>query len=362
MFCRLCGTEISEDAAYCGQCGTKVIKPNADNIVGAQITHDNCTRESQSDTSNDIPKTPTWQKWLIGIIVVIILGFGAWLSFLFIRWLFSSFIIAVIVIAVGYVIYHKALAPCLTGQSYVKESKELQLPEGMSASTLLEALSGKFNYPYFKGIHYGTDGKCVIEGKYSMYPVTFYADNITEISYIPGKDDKKTRTILLEAMAIRDYVNKFFNPDLPVDVVKDMKKLKLAEGQRKAVAIVCTAATVLVAAALIWDYVSPGSLQSMAVPGYGVRTAYLSEYSNRITIEEAFDNYFGNGKWSQYDSEGYSYVIFTGTCIYLGKQADIRIAFKITGEHFIVDSLDINGRAQSDLILYGLLSDVYETY
>ena len=28
---------------------------------------------------------------------------------------------------------------------------------------LLEALSGKCNYPYFKGVYYGTMGECVIE-------------------------------------------------------------------------------------------------------------------------------------------------------------------------------------------------------
>ena len=28
---------------------------------------------------------------------------------------------------------------------------------------LLEALSGKCNYPYFKGVYYGTMAKCVIE-------------------------------------------------------------------------------------------------------------------------------------------------------------------------------------------------------
>jgi hypothetical protein len=39
----------------------------------------------------------------------------------------------------------------------------LQLPEGMSAAMLLEALGGKFHYPYFKGVHYGTMGECVIE-------------------------------------------------------------------------------------------------------------------------------------------------------------------------------------------------------
>lgn len=232
----------------------------------------------------------------------------------------------------------------------------------MNASSLLEALSGKFNYPYFKGVHYGTDGECVIEGKYAMYPVCFGKNNNAEISYIAKEDDKKKRTVLLEAMAIQDYINKFFNPNLPIDVIKDMKKLKLAEGQRKAVAVVCTIASVLIVAALGLDYIFPGSLQSMAVPGIEVRSAYLSQYSTQVTIEEAFENFFGSCKWAKYDSEGYTYVVFTGTCMYLGEQADVRIVFKVTGENFIVDSLDINGRAQGDLILYGVLSAVYEDY
>lgn len=100
----------------------------------------------------------------------------------------------------------------------------------------------------------------------------------------------------------------------------------------------------------------------MVVPGIEVRSAYLSQYSKQVTIEEAFDNFFDNCKWTKYDSEGYTNVVFTGTCIYLGERADVRIIFKLTGEHFIVDSLDINGRTQSDLILYGVLSAVYEDY
>lgn len=362
MFCRQCGTELSEEAAYCGKCGTKVIKAETGNTSDRKDAHADNTMENQSTIPDNLQSTSTRQKWLIGIIVVVVIGFCLWMLALVIRWLFSSFVVAAIVFVVGYILYHKALAPWLTERSYMKGSKELQLPEGMSASTLLEALSGKFNYPYLRGIHYGTDGECVIEGKYSMYPVTFYADNITEISYLPKENDKKKRTVLLEAMAVCDYINKFFNPSLPIDLVKDMKRLRIAEGQRKGVAIVCTAASILVAAAFIWDHVSPGSLESMAVPGKEVRTAYLSEYSKSVTIEDAFDNFFDNGKWTKYNLEGYTYVAFTGTCRYYDGQTDVRIVFKITGKNFIIDSLDINGRTQSNLVLYGLLSAVYEDY
>lgn len=61
-------------------------------------------------------------------------------------------------------------------------------------------------------------------------------------------------------------------------------------------------------------------------------------------------------------SYGYSYVVFTGSCEYMGERTDIKITFKITGENFVVDGLDINGGSQDNLILYAMLSAVYEDY
>lgn len=81
-----------------------------------------------------------------------------------------------------------------------------------------------------------------------------------------------------------------------------------------------------------------------------------------MSLKENFEDFFDNCKWSKYNSEGYTNVVFTGTCIYYDERADVRIVFKLTGEYFTVDSLDINGRTQSDLILYGLLSAIYEDY
>lgn len=389
MYCMHCGTELEKDMAYCIKCGAKVdqnseatteqtpfpFQDTATSIKAKILDHiphrsdtvqeeydNNSTDKSWIDRLRALSQSSTFRTLVIGAGILVGAGFAIWLLFLFLRWMFSSFILTIAVVASGYIVYHKGIAEIITEYFYKKESKQLQLPEGMSASMLLEALSGKFNYPYFKGVHYGTAGECIIEGKHSMYPVIFDQDNIAEISYISKKNNKKKRTVLLEAMAIRDYINKFFNPNLSVDVVKDMKKLKLAEGQRKAVAFVSAAASLLIIAAIIWDYIVPGSLQEIVLPGMGVRGAYLSQYSQRVTIEEAFDHFFDNGKWSKYDSEGYTNVVFTGTCDYQGERSDIRIIFKITGEHFFVESLDINGRSQNAIVLQSLLSTVYEDY
>jgi len=93
-----------------------------------------------------------------------------------------------------------------------------------------------------------------------------------------------------------------------------------------------------------------------------VRQACLSQYSESVTIEEAFENFFDNRKWSEYEADGYSYVAFTGACEYQGERAYVRVTFKITGEQFVVDSLDINGSMQDDFTLYILLKKVYENY
>ena len=97
-------------------------------------------------------------------------------------------------------------------------------------------------------------------------------------------------------------------------------------------------------------------------PGMGVRTAYLTQYSEDVTVEEAFGNFFDNPKWNTYQQDGYTYVVFTGSCEYLGERADARITFQITGEQFRTEQLDLNGVEQNDLILYAMLAKIYEEY
>lgn len=107
---------------------------------------------------------------------------------------------------------------------------------------------------------------------------------------------------------------------------------------------------------------NPDFFTDIIRPGANVRNAYLSQYSESITVEEAFDGFFDNGKWDTYKEGGYSYVVFTGTREYVGDADDMRITFKITGEHFLVDSLEINGVKQNDFMLALLLAAVYKDY
>jgi len=296
--------------------------------------------------------------------VVIILGalLALGLVILVIRIIFSSVIALIVTVTGGYIIYHAWGAKYITRYKYDKTSKVLQLPKGMSDKTLLEALIGKFNYPYFKGVRYGECGECIIEGQYSVYPVIFGKNKEATLTCDLNIDEKKIRTAMLEAIAIRQYINKFFNPSLPFDAVVSYKSLQSAEKQRKTVAIVLSIASFLLIAAITLEYAAPGSLKHIMTPGAEVRGAYLAQYSKTITIEDAFKNFFGNRKWSTYKEAGDSYVVFSGTCEFMGEKVHVKITFKILSEQFVVDSLEVDGQKQNDLILFSLLSAVYEDY
>lgn len=96
--------------------------------------------------------------------------------------------------------------------------------------------------------------------------------------------------------------------------------------------------------------------------GAEVREAYLTQYSQSVTVGRAFDNFFDKGEWSTYKSDDYKYVVFKGVCEYLGERADARVTFKVTGENFVVDKLEINGIEQNDLMLAILLEEIYADY
>lgn len=119
--------------------------------------------------------------------------------------------------------------------------------------------------------------------------------------------------------------------------------------------IVGTVITIILIGLACLIFFKPG----VFITGFNVRYSHLDQYGEK-TIGEAFDNYFDNEKWGEYEKDGYSFVSFNGNCLYMGKTADVQIVFKITGENFIIDKFDINGVTQSELVLKALLSKVYE--
>jgi len=353
--CRECGTVLDADSDTCRSCGHSL------NVPPAFKKGDSGGQDDSVDWGE------VWDEFMSQTLtkkIFIVSGLlaAALLAVLILRIICSSLITLVAIPTGIYFIYQYWGADYVTKFIYDKSSKELQLPDGMTSQTLIEALSGKFNYPYFKGARHGTKGECLIEGKYAVYQVVFDDGSQALLTCDAANNNEKIRTILREAIAVRSYINKFFNPDLPFDAAKELKTLKSTERQRKAVKFVVSFAVAVLVIIGSFENAVPGGLQYIMNPGMEVRQACLSQYSESVTIEEAFENFFDNRKWSEYEADGYSYVAFTGACEYQGERADVRVTFKITGEQFVVDSLDINGSMQDDFTLYILLKKVYENY
>ena len=353
--CRECGAVLDADSDTCKSCGHSLSVPPA------------FKKGDSGELYDSVDWSELWDEFMSQTLakkIFIVSGLlaAALLMVLLLRIICSSLTALVAIPAGIYFIYQYWGADYVTQFIYDKSSKELQLPDGMASQTLIEALSGKFNYPYFKGARHGTKGECLIEGKYAVYQVVFDEGSRALLTYDATNNNEKIRTILREAIAVRSYINKFFNPNLPFDAAKKLEDLKSAERQRKAVKFVVSFAVVILVIIISLEDAFPGGLQYLMNPGMEVRQSYLSQYSESVTVEEAFENFFDNGEWSEYEKDGYSYVAFTGACEYRGERADARVAFKITGEQFVVDSLDINGRMQDDFTLRLLLEKVYENY
>jgi RNA polymerase subunit RPABC4/transcription elongation factor Spt4 len=95
-----------------------------------------------------------------------------------------------------------------------------------------------------------------------------------------------------------------------------------------------------------------------------VRNGHLLLYSMDVSVGEAFDNFFDNGSWSAYRSDGNTYVVFTGRYTFWGDRYEAKITFRTrtTSDWFTPYSLELNGVEQSDIMMISLLTLVYFDY
>lgn len=301
---------------------------------------------------------------IIGICVLFVLGIiGNILTT-------PSLLLGLIVLC--YFLYQRFGATLIVYTLYESTSNKLQLPDGMNSQSMLEALEGKFDYPYFEEIQCGENGECIIKGKYAECQVIFNSDGITYLSCKEIKQadlkfynnlDQRLREGFLEIMAIRSYMNKFFNPTMTTNAARDFNRLKSMEKQEKLLSPALSYCAAVICLIICLKVFFPNVFQYITSPGREVRGAYLSKYSTEVTIGEAFDNYFDKGKWRKYKADdGYKYVAFTGTCDYSGRTTDVRITFKITGDNAVIDRVELNGQEQNGLVEIALLLDIYSGY
>lgn len=98
---------------------------------------------------------------------------------------------------------------------------------------------------------------------------------------------------------------------------------------------------------------------------HSVKKAYLTAYSNRVSIEDAFDNFFENPEWTYFvDENENGVVVFSGKAYVHDVKTDIDIQFWIDekNDSFKAEAITFNDVPQLDFYISMILSEVYENY
>ena len=256
----------------------------------------------------------------MGVLICIVL-FGWFLWEGFIRDLYTSF---------------KYKKPC-----------PIPVPEKMRETHLMPILEQKLKYPGQKGLYYDENGIVTIEGKYGYYGIVL--DNHTLIVLRDTKENE-------EAACLEGYITKIFKSKAPINphiMYKKMVAHRKRKHLLKAAPIVLVAALVL----LNQDFNGGDTWKSN-----NISVSYLSEYSTEITVGQALDNFFSDGKWSTYKEGGLEYVDYTGTCLLNEEEVSVLIRFWSEDDEFRVDKVMIDGIEVSQITQYAMLEIIYEVY
>lgn len=372
-FCSKCGNPITSGAQFCPKCGsplqtsilsgpgehTSAVKASSSPPIvqetvstasvsfepeGAQ-TEEEHKKYEESMNGSSFPLIE-WlgekgRAALIGALAVVIV-----LAIM----LFTNPTLFVICAGGLFIIYQGWCADPVMRDVYAKMDHSLQLPKGSTGETLFQALTGRFNYPNFQSAHVNAEGQCVISGKYGKYLI----DETDGTWTLQIEDGLPSCVTIREAIAVRSYLDKFFNPALPYDPEKSMEHVNYAV---KAARVVKIAEAVIVVLIILTILVRSG----IFTPGSMVRNGYLTRYSSTVTVGEAFDSFFAHPQWSSTKNGDTEYVIFTGQFLRDGEPADARITFDVRGDSFSVSGIDVDG-ISLNVLGWPLLEAVYEDY
>lgn len=238
-----------------------------------------------------------------------------------------------------------------------KTANPISIPSDMTKDILYKKLQTELTYPQKQSVHYDANGNISVAGKYKAYPITFSEDG--SAIYVAqnrkeqfGKDSGK---YIEEVACIDAYVRKMFHPSAPVDPYRAYKNMKSHMRRFVITQIVMVFLCIL---ALVIPAKEAGI--DDAITSKNISESYLTQYSSTVTVGDAFDNFFSDGKWRSYSEGALEYVDYTGTCTYMDEPATVVIRFYITDEQFRVDKVFMNGSEASVYLSEALFLKIYE--
>jgi len=232
---------------------------------------------------------------------------------------------------------------------YRKETN-IQISSDLTSNELAIKLKNDLNYPALKDVTCSEIGEISINGKYGHYSLII-ENNLLHVEKINGKEITRANAQQLEEKeCIKAYIEKLFNPDATVNPQKKYKKLTATKRNRF---LIFVAFFLFGAFAVLED----GGLD--AIKSNGISNSYLSQYSETVTIGEAFNEFFADPQWTKYENGAQKLVDFRGSCYYDGDLASVIITFSLNENSFAITNITVNGYELPYLLYDGLLNSIY---
>ena len=237
-----------------------------------------------------------------------------------------------------------------------KHKKETGIP--VPADLTREALMGKIksdlDYPTLKESYYDENGQIILKCKHGAHALTI-ADKLLYVGRTNAKITSKKSYYIEETECIKAYIWKLFDPDAPINPQAMYKKLK--NHKRNTFLI-----TLLILTLFMSSFMMAAD-EAGVMDGFdskNISTSYLSEYSEEVTIGEAFNDFFGDPEWVGYEEGAQKLVDFKGTCTYDGESATMIITFIHNGDSFFVDKIKVNGQEMLPIMHDSIFKAIYE--
>lgn len=258
-----------------------------------------------------------------------------------------------------------------------KKDEGVILPEGSDKDSVMEALKKDLGYKDAKEIFFDENGEICIVGKNDTYCVEvrdgrvflddpLLVDNnfedskaltfLAKLGSWKIRTKKNNRRRVEEIECIRAYIAKVFDHNAPVNPHKKYTNMTRARKYSGVVSIICLALIVV----LIVVAVTTGTKNEKID---GIKYAHLSAYSEKVTIGDAFNDFFADPSWESYKNGATEYVKFAGECTYYGNRALMVITFEyMENDWFKVSNISLNGTNLNEFEQAVILELIFDSY
>ena len=253
-----------------------------------------------------------------------------------------------------------------------KDDEGILLPQGYDKESVMERLKKDLSYAAMEEIYYNEDGNICIGGKYAQYALEIREGRL--FCWSGGSDIKKGEGIVCalasvfaafdrgvareteEIECIRAYILKIFDHDAPINARTKYTAMETAAHRSKlAILGIVAALTILIFIVLDNNGVFNDNSDD-------IQASYFTQYSETITIGQAFEDFFADSEWVDYEQGASEYVDFKGECLWDDERAQMLMTFTISGQRFEITSIKINGEEIPVIFHAELLQAIYDSY